>query len=105
MFQTKPSSSCAGTKNISDRAFVHTQKAASTDRFCAEAMLRYFGLKVNRHISDRFSLHFLEWCEQRIEPKRSCNEERGLDSSGKMSAVLGHFCPLSCQAGEFFTTA
>ena len=30
------------------------------------------------------------------------NEERGLDSSGKMAAVLGHFC--SHQAGVFFTT-
>ena len=30
------------------------------------------------------------------------NEEQGLDASGKMAAVLGHFC--SHQAGVFFTT-
>ena len=38
-------SSCAGTKNISDRAFAHTKKRPFPIEFCAGAMLRCFGLE------------------------------------------------------------
>ena len=52
---SKPDSSCAGTKNISDRAFVDTQNAdfkaiVVRERRCAASVLN-----VKRHILDRFS--------------------------------------------------
>ena len=47
-------SSCAGTKNISDRAFVHTRNADFGLIFVAERCCTASVLKVNRHISDRF---------------------------------------------------
>lgn len=57
---TIPDSSCAGTKNISDRAFVHTQNANFGSIFVPERCCAASFLKVNRHISDRFSWHFRE---------------------------------------------
>ena len=57
-------SSCAGTKTISDRTSVHKGNADfgavfTTERCCAALIL-----KVNRHVSDRFSYHSLASCEQ-----------------------------------------
>ena len=80
---TIPDSSCTSTKNISDGAFVHIQHRFKIDlifvpeRCCAASVV-----KVNRYISDRFSWHFLDLCERRIELKRkSLNKEQGLDST------------------------
>ena len=61
---TIPDSLCADTKTISDRASVHkgiTNFGAvfTTERRCAASIL-----KVNRHVSDRFSYHSLASCEQ-----------------------------------------
>ena len=50
--------------------------------------------KVNRHISDRFSCHFLELCKESIEPKQKSttgSEDwvlRELDSGGNDSAEV-----------------
>ena len=53
---TLPDSSCAGTKNISDRAFVFTQNADFRSIFVPERCCATSVLKVNRYISaDRFS--------------------------------------------------
>ena len=44
-----------GTKNISDRAFLHTQNADFGSIFCAGAMLRCFGLvSESSHIGQVF---------------------------------------------------
>ena len=59
----------ACTKNISDRAFVHTQNHDIRSIFVPERCCAASVLKLNRHISNRFSRHFLEYCEQRIEPE------------------------------------
>ena len=61
---TIPDSLCADTKTISDRASVHkgiTNFGAvfTTERRCAASIL-----KVNRHVSDRYSYHSLASCEQ-----------------------------------------
>ena len=57
---TIPDSLCADTKTISDRASVHNLGAVfTTERRCAASIL-----KVNRHVSDRFSYHSLASCEQ-----------------------------------------
>ena len=61
---TIPDSSCADTKTISDRASVLKGNADfgtvfTTERRCAASIL-----KVNRHLSDRFSYHSLASREQ-----------------------------------------
>ena len=61
---TIPDSLCADTKTISDRASVHKGIADfgavfTTERRCAASIL-----KVNRHVSDRFSYHSLASYEQ-----------------------------------------
>ena len=70
-----PDSSCADTKTISDRASVHKGNADfgavfTTERRCAGSIL-----KVNRHVSDRFSYHSLASCEQ--VPDRSGSKKLG----------------------------
>ena len=57
-------------KNISHRVTVHTQSADFVPIFVPERCCVVSVFKVNRHISDRFSCHFLGLCEERIEPKR-----------------------------------
>ena len=71
---TIPDSLCADTKTISDRASLHKGIANEFRRgFYNGATLRR--LKVNRHISDRFSYHSLASCEQ--VPDRCGNQELG----------------------------
>ena len=73
---------CADTKTISDRASVHkgiTNFGAvfTTERRCAASIL-----KVNRHVSDRFSYHSLASCEQVPAIAAEVNNsEGGLDST------------------------
>ena len=52
---TIPNGSCAGTKDISHRAFVHTHNADFGSIFVPERWIAGSVLKVYRHISDRFS--------------------------------------------------
>ena len=61
---TIPDSLCSDTKTISDGASVHKgianfRAVFTTERRCAASIL-----KVNRHVSDRFSYHSLASCEQ-----------------------------------------
>ena len=61
---TIPDSLCADSKTISDRASVHKGIANfgvvfTTEQRCAASIL-----KVNRHVSDRFSYYSLASCEQ-----------------------------------------
>ena len=93
---TIPDSSCASTKNISGRAFVHRQKTPifRSVLFCAGTMLRCFGS------SKRESS--LSKTENQTETGVK-NEERRLDSSGKVHAtVLGHFCS-HCTSWNIFS--
>ena len=75
-----------------------TRKAPISDRFCAGEMLRCFGLESECETSHRIGFRdtFLGCVNREIEPRDRTetevnNKERGLDSSGKMAAVLGHF--------------
>ena len=53
---TIPDSTCAGTKNIiSDSAFVHTHDADFGSFFVPERCCAASVVKVNHHMSDRFS--------------------------------------------------
>ena len=61
---TIPDSLCAGTKTISDRASVHKGIANFGAVFTTERRCAASTLKVNRHVSDRFSYHSLASCEQ-----------------------------------------
>ena len=52
---TIPDSSCAGNRNTSERAFLRTQDTDFESIFVPERCFAASVLKVNRHISDRFS--------------------------------------------------
>ena len=91
-------SSCSGTKNISDSAFVQTQKADFGSIFVPEPCYAALVLKVIRRILDRFSIlvtsSWVVWTENRTETEDN-TEEQGLDSRGKIAVVRGqkHFRP------------
>ena len=92
---TIPDSSCATPKTYHiGLSFTHNANFGSI--FVSERCCDASVLKVNRrYIAIGFRDTFLS-C---VNSREVNNEERGLNSSGKMVAVLGHFC--SHQAGVF----
>ena len=68
---TIPDGLCADTKTISDRAYVNKGIADFGAVFTMERRCAASIVKVNRHVSDRFSYHSLASCEQVPDRSRS----------------------------------